>query len=399
MKSEEHHKLLQPEVINFVKKHIQFTAPELILKGSPFPDIDIKTLTQQIIGKQKARKKLPTWHSNNHIIYPPKLNLEQTSSEITALHKSKLVSGECLLDMTGGFGIDSYYFSKRVHQLFYAEINNALFDVARHNFEVLGVRRLKAFQHDSIEVLKQLNMKFNWIYIDPSRRIQQQKVFQLQESIPNPIENFNLLRKKSVQLMIKTSPMYDLRMGFKELSGVKELHIVSVKNEVKELLWIIDWQEHSHPEIKMYNYQSPKIYTYHTQHYNTTTKSNVTTSKPKTYLYEFHAGIMKSGLYDELAKRYHLRKLEQQTHLFTSDQCIQSFPGHIFKVEHVGNIQYKQLKKRYKQHQVNILAKNFPLSTAEIQKKLQCKIGSREDFLIFVKSEHDFIVIKALKLK
>lgn len=399
MKSEEHHKLLKPEVIDFVKKHIHLTAPELILKGSPFQDIDIKTLTHQIIGKQKARKKLPTWHSNDHIIYPPKLNLEQTSSEITALHKSKLVSGECLLDMTGGFGIDSYYFSKRVHHLFYAEINKELFKITKHNFKVLGVNHIESFQQDSVEVLQHLDIKFNWIYMDPSRRSNQQKVFQLKASIPNPIEYLDLLKSKSTQLLIKTSPMYDIRMGFKELKGIRELHIVSVKNEVKELLWIIDWQEHSHPKIKLYNYQSPKIYTFHAHAYNTPAKGNISISKPQTYLYEFHAGIMKSGLYDELAIRYSLNKLEQQTHLFTSNKLVLSFPGHIFQVESVDNIHFKQLKKQYKNTQVNVLTKNFPSNTSEIQKKLQCKIGTKKEFLIFTKSQQNFIVIKAFKLK
>lgn len=400
MKSEEeYNKLSSPEVIQFIEDHLTTPIPELVLKGSPFPSIPINLLVNQVVGKNKARKKLPTWHKNPKIIYPPKLNLEQTSSEITARHKSKFIEGDTLIDLTGGFGVDDYFFSKQVNSLTYCEYNSDLFEISKYNFNVLSVKNIKCLNQDSIELLKESTHKYDWIYVDPSRRNKNQKVFLIKDSLPNLLEHQKLLENKSQQMMIKTSPMYDIEAGYKELSGVKELHVVSIKNEVKELLWIIDWRTTSSRSIKLYNYDSQKKYSKNIlQDDGLISSDKVGLSPCLKYIYEFNSSIMKSGLYDRLAIRYGLLKLEQNTNLFTCETLIKSFPGKIYKMNTIETINFKKLKREYKGRFINIISKNIKLTPSNLEKKIGFKTGTDTDYLIFVKTIEGNKVIKATKL-
>jgi hypothetical protein len=390
--------LTKPEVSRFIEKNINKSIPDLILKGSPFQHIDIKDIVNQIIGKKKAKKKLPRWYKNEKVVYPPKLNLEQTSSEITALHKSKLVSGQNLLDMTGGFGIDSYYFSKKVNTLIYTELNPELCKIVKHNIKVFKVDNFEITNEDSIDLLQKNSQVYNWIYIDPSRRNENTKVFQLKDSLPNIIDHLKVIEEKSEKLMLKTSPMYDLDMGYKELIGVKEVHIISVKNEVKELLWIIDWRKQNSKIIKIFNYQTKKKYSYISIDKNKIELDGIELSVCCKYLYEFDSGIMKSGINDMIGIRYNLKKLEQHTNLYTSDKRILSIPGKIYKVKTIESINYKKIRKVIKGNQVNLISKNFQLNTDELQKKLKCTIGGKSDYLIFAKTIEGNRVIEATRL-
>jgi 16S rRNA G966 N2-methylase RsmD len=400
MKSEEKRfeELTKPEVSRFIEENINKSIPDLILKGSPFQHIDIKDIVNQIIGKKKAKKKLPHWYKNEKVVYPPMLNLEQTSSEITALHKSKLVSGQNLLDMTGGFGIDSYYFSKKVNTLIYTELNPELCKIVKHNIKVFKVDNFEITNEDSIDLLQKNSQVYNWIYIDPSRRNENTKVFQLKDSLPNIIDHLKVIEEKSEKLMLKTSPMYDLDMGYKELIGVKEVHIISVKNEVKELLWIIDWRKQNSKIIKIFNYQTKKKYSYISIDKNKIELDGIELSVCCKYLYEFDSGIMKSGINDMIGIRYNLKKLEQHTNLYTSDKRILSIPGKIYKVKTIESINYKKIRKVIKGNQVNLISKNFQLNTDELQKKLKCTIGGKSDYLIFAKTIEGNRVIEATRL-
>ena len=313
MKSEDDYKKLSsPEVIQFIEENLNTPIPELVLKGSPFDSIEINLLVNQIIGRNKAKKKLPTWYSNQKIIFPPKINLEQSSSEITARHKSKLIEGDKLIDITGGFGVDDYSLSKKVSDLTYSELNSDVFEIAKYNLNLLLVNNIEFHNQDSIELLKKSKHKYNWIYVDPSRRNKNQKVVLLKDSLPNLLKHQSLLKEKSYNVMVKTSPMYDIEMGYKELSGIKELHIISVKNEVKELLWIIDWRSNSSRTIKLYNYDSQKKYTRNIildPKYSSYDKVGLSTCL--NYLYEFNSSIMKSILYNRLSIKYNLLKAEK----------------------------------------------------------------------------------------
>ena len=197
--------------------------------------------------------------------------------------------------------------------------------------------------------------------------------------------------------MIKTSPMYDIEMGYKELTGIKELHIISVKNEVKELLWIIDWRSANTKVIKMFNYESSKRYSFN-QSKKQVNIDEIKLNKCQNYLYEFNSSIMKSGLYDQLAIKYNLFKLDENTNLYTSDSLLKSFPGKTYKIDSVEPISYKKLKNEYKGKFINVISKNIKLSTLNLQKKIGFKTGTETDYLIFAKTIEGNRVIRATKV-
>ncbi|WP_019038825.1 RsmD family RNA methyltransferase [Psychroflexus tropicus] len=399
MSSEDKYKeLSKPDVIKYINENLKTPIPKLILKGIPFKSIEKDLIINQITGKNKARKKLPTWYKNEKIIYPPILNLEQTSSEITAHHKSKFISGRSMIDLTGGFGVDDVYFSKRVDILHYIEKNNELAEIARFNFKALDCNNIEVYKQDSIKKLEADQQTYEWIYVDPARRNKNEKVFLVKDSLPNILEHQTLLKEKSKFLMIKTSPMYDIEMGYKELSGVKELHVMSVKNEVKELLWIIDWRKKNTRDIKLFNYDSKKIFSYSEVNKTENNTQEIELSPILKYIYEFNSSIMKSGCYDLLGDSYKLKKIETNTHLYTSDLYINDFPGKIYLNEEVENINFKKLKKRYSGAYINLIAKNIQLSTKMILQKLNCNIGGQTDYLIFIKTIDGNKMIKAQRI-
>ena len=210
--------LLHKEVQEFLEENYRKEVSKIVFKGSPFPGVSEQELAVQLTGKKKAEKKLPTWFTTRNIIYPPTLNLEQTSSEKTARYKASLMAGDTIVDVTGGFGIDSYFFSKEFKKVVHCELNEELSEVAAHNFGVLEAKNIESYVGDGIEFLENSSEKFDWIYIDPSRRDDAGgRVFQLSDCLPNVPEHLDLLLKKGDNILIKTSPLLDLKAGLREL--------------------------------------------------------------------------------------------------------------------------------------------------------------------------------------
>ena len=230
--------LLQPQVRDYLLVHLHENAASFILKSHPF-DISSQELAQQLIGLQKAKSKFPILFKNEQILYPPKVNLEQTSSWETAIYKANLVKGDSMMDLTGGFGIDDIAFAKAYSTTIHIELNPELQELAAHNFKALGTH-IQSFQNDGISFLKSTNDSFDLIYIDPSRKTETtSKAILLTDYEPNVIDHLDLLFEKSDQVLIKTSPMLDITAGMQQLKNVAEIHVVAIKNEVKELLWLL----------------------------------------------------------------------------------------------------------------------------------------------------------------
>jgi len=371
--------LLQAEVQEFVAKNLNAEVSALVLKGSPFPNIPAATLATQIAGRKTAQRKLPFWFENQHILYPPKLNLEQTSSQITSEYKASLVSGKALTDLTGGFGIDSYFFSKRVEKVFYNELNKELAEIAQHNFEALKAKNIKVHSGDGLAFLKATEAKFDWIYLDPARRDDHGgKVFRLADCTPDVVAHLPLLFEKADHILIKTSPLLDLKLGISELDFVAEIHIVAVDNEVKELLWLLKKGNTSAVKIITKNFTKKENQTFIT---SMEESENAEFALPGKYLYEPNAAIMKSQLFGKLATDFQLKKLHQNSHLFTSEVNI-DFPGRKFKITDIMNFGSKDLKKRFKSKKANISTRNFPLDVESIRKKYKIKDGGT-DYLFF----------------
>lgn len=365
--------LVRPDVQAYLEEHCHTPIATFIFKGSPFSDITIQELAQQLEGKRRIKSKLPLWHETKGILFPPKVNIEQTSSQVTAQYKANLMKGQSIIDITGGLGIDCYYFSKVIPQVTHVEMNEELSAFAKANFETLGASKITTVIGDGIQYLSSQNAIYDTIYVDPGRRTDAKgKVFMLKDCLPNVPEHLDLLLSKCTTLWIKTAPILDITAGLNELTNVSEIHIVAVKNEVKELLWRIDAIQPTETVIHTIN--STNNSTDSTSFslkelYN----SEATYDIPKRYLYEPNAPLLKSGAFNWMSTHYAIDKLHQHTQLYTHDELI-SFPGRRFKIKQI--VPYnKQIKKALAIKKAHITIRNFNISVVELRKKLKITDG------------------------
>lgn len=380
----------------FIKNNLGADISSLLLKGTEFNTISTKELVEQIEAKKKCLKKLPTWFKTKNIYYPNKLNIEQTSSEITAQYKASLVHGNSLIDLTGGFGVDCYFFAKKINKITHCEINETLSKIATHNYEIFDVKNIETSTQNGLDFLKKMNRKFDWIYIDPSRRNEtKNKVFFLNDCAPNVPENLDLIFKYSETILIKTSPLLDLTIGINELKFVKEIHIVAVKNEVKELLWILKKGFRNDINIKTINIKKDENETFNFI-LNDEKKSISNLSTPKKYLYEPNSALLKSGAFNVISQKLNIFKLHKHSHLYTSDTLI-NFPGRSFKIENILAYNKKTIRKYLKTNKVNVSVRNFPETVAQIRTKLSLKDGGDLYLFFTTNIKNDKIVIICIK--
>ncbi|WP_420322264.1 THUMP-like domain-containing protein [Flagellimonas sp.] len=367
----------------------------VLLKKPFFEGISQIELVEQLESKKKCKDKLPIWFHTEGIYYPNKLNIEQTSSERTAAYKANLVSGKTLLDVTGGFGVDSYFFTQNIVQVFHCEINRNLSEMASHNFEVLGQQNIVCFAKDGIEYLKESNHKFNWVYVDPSRRSDRKgKVFLLKDCVPNLTEHLPTIFEKTSNVLVKTSPLLDITQGIKELDSTKEVHVVAINNEVKELLFVLENGYDSDVTIKTANMVGDKEELFDFQLQNEQSVIPAFGS-PEKFLYEPNSAILKSGGFKSVAEAFGLKKLQQHSHLYTSNDLI-DFPGRRFEI--IKTLPYS--KKTLKQtgiNKANITTRNFPSSVAELRKKHKIKDGGNHYFFFTKDINGDLIVVQTKK--
>jgi len=364
--------ILNKEVQEFINSNLKSNITQLILKGSPFKDISIQEIAEQILAKNKCEKKLPTWFTSEKIYYPNKLNIEQTSSEITAKYKSDLISGNSIIDITGGFGIDAYYFSQKFTSATHCELNEKLSKIVQHNFKQLKSTNIDCHFGDGLEFLKNSTSKFDWIYADPSRRNNfKGKVFLLEDCLPNIPKNLELLFSKTDNILLKISPMLDISSAIHELNFVKEVHIVAIKNEVKELLFILEKNYTQQINIKTVNFNKSQV---QKLDFNFQNESSATYSEPKKYLFEPNSAILKAGAFQQISTQLNIDKLHQHSHLYTSNNFIE-FPGRSFKIKHVIFYNKKELAKLIPSKKANITTRNFPETVAQIRKKTNLKEG------------------------
>lgn len=370
--------ILNNEVQEFINDHLNDDPTKLILKGSPFPKIKIQEIVEQIVSKKKCEKKLPTWF-RKEIFYPNKINVEQTSSEITANHKSSLVFGNSLIDITGGFGVDCFYFSKKINNTTYCEVNENLSKIVAHNFDILNASNIHQIATNGLEYLKSIDQKFDWIYADPSRRNDiKGKVFLLNDCLPNIPKNIDLLFQYSDNILLKTSPLLDITSSVRELKFVKSIHVIAINNEVKELLFILQKGYMGSIKIKTATIKKGDIITFESI---LKSETNATFSLPKNYLYEPNNAILKAGLFNEVSGQFKIDKLQPNSHLYTSNDLI-PFPGRRFKIIQISTFDKKRLKKIVPSEKTNITVRNFPQSVAQIRKKIGFKDGG-DSYLFF----------------
>jgi hypothetical protein len=389
-------KIASGEIQDFIFEHSQDDVTSLALKhreigGIPFPEIG-----SQLTTRLKARNKIPQWFATRGIVYPPALSMEQSSSESTALYKSTLLpEGSSLCDFTGGLGVDAYYFSARASYVRYLERQEVLCLLAEHNFRVLGAGNIRVTHSDLGDYLRQwLQQPTDYIYIDPARRdARQKKVFLLRDCEPDLTQILPLLLPHCNAVMVKLSPLFDVHLLMKEWGNViQHIHVVSVKNECKELLVIFtrEPEEGGISCINLEQNQSVQTFTYE----QLAKSHKASFSEPLEYLYEPNSSIMKAGTYDIVGKNFGLKKLHRHSHLYTSGHLLGGYPGRQFKIEAVVPVDKKALTGAVPGKKANIATRNFPLTPEELYKKTGFKTGG--DVYLFgttLKDEKKVIIV------
>ncbi len=382
--------LLANEIQDYINQHINDEVSKIALAKPIFEKVSNTELAGQIAAKKKTFQKLPTWYHTSKIYYPVQLSLEQTSSEITAQYKSNLAIGNTLIDLTAGFGIDSYFFSKKIANVYSCEINEELSEISQYNADLLHAKNIHFITGNGIDFLENSTHHFDTIYIDPARRNQSSKVFRLKDCTPDVTQHLDLFLSKSERIIIKTAPLLDITAGLNELKNVSEIHIVSVKNECKELLWVID--KESSQEIKItcasLN-EKEKKFTFPISALQQSTK--IASSVPRGYLYEPDVALLKSGAFNFIGEYYVLQKLHQQSQLYFDDEVKSEFSGRIFEIKSILSL--NEIKKE-KTLVGNVIVRNFPERAENLMKKYKIT-PSHDYFIIFTQTFLGFIAIKA----
>lgn len=298
--------------------------------------------------------------------------------------------------MTGGFGVDSYFFSKQFKSVFHCEVDPSLSKIASHNSEVMEISNIEFMSEDGFNFLKVSERQFDWIYVDPSRRHGHKgKVFLLSDCEPNVPEELEILFAHSSSIMIKTSPLLDITAGIRDLKHVRAIHIVAVDNEVKELLWILKKTYNGEISIKTVNLKkaSDEVFEFDLSAEGSV---DVKLGEPLTYLYEPNAAILKAGAFNLLTGKLGVYKLHKHSHLYTSDTLI-DFPGRRFKVEKVIPYHKRQLRRSLDFDKANVSTRNFPETVQQIRKKFKIRDGGHHYLFYTTNLNEDKIVIIASK--
>ena len=380
-------KYFHQEIQNFINTNLKTDLHSLLLKKSPFPEVSMQEIVQQIKGKKVAEKKFPFLLKEN-IVFPPNLNLEQASSQRTAEFKAQNLKGKNFLDLTCGFGIDAYFLSQNFDEATLVEQNHELLEIVKHNWEILG--RKAIFINENLEeFLKQNQEKFDLVYLDPARRDEHKnKKFLLEDLSPNLLEIQEKLREISDEIIIKLSPLIDISYLISALENISKIEIIAVKNEVKELLVFINSNiKTENMEIKSINLESDDAE--FSFHFNDEKKAVSEFSEPLKYLYIPNNSVLKSGAFNSVSEKFGLKKLHPNTHFYTKDSKLENFSGRVLKVEIIDS---KQIRKGDK---FNIISKNHPLTPDEIRKKYKISDGGNQ-YLIFTQTEKGKVIMKSV---
>lgn len=385
---ENHARWLRKEVLEFLALHESSNVTELLLRKSPFEDLTMAELAQQIKGRKVAEKKFP-FLLKEGTLFPVGLSLEQSSSETTAKYKALGLQGGNFLDLTCGLGIDAYFLSRDFDKVVLVERNEELSEITAHNFQVLG-KDIEMHNKDLEVYLESSDESFDFIYLDPARRNKdQRKVFLLEDLFPNILEIQDTLLEKGKEVWIKLSPLIDLTYLLENLKGVKEIEIIAVKGEVKEVLVKMNKDfDSALAVVKAVNLESDDP-TFTFQFFKEL-KEEATYGALQKYLYIPNNAVLKTGAFGLISNRYNVDKLAPSTHLYTSEDLVEEFPGRILEVE---QIKASQIRKG---EQYNIISKNHPLKPEEIKKKYLLKDGG-ENYLIFTTGKEGKMVLKSVK--
>ena len=392
---------------DFIRQHQDEDVRQLAFLGSKNPEVDMPFALDQIRGRKMARAKLPRWANIDGIIYPPHISMEQCSSESTALYKAELAarllglpassSSEEIgfVDLTGGFGVDFSYIASRLGMSsMYVERQAHLCEAAKENFERLGLKNAIVKNEDGIEVLHSLK-ELKLIFIDPARRDDAgNKVVSLKDCTPDVTVLQEEMLSKADYVIIKLSPMLDWHRAISELSHVREVHIISVNNECKELLLVLSARNMGE-NLRIYCINDAQSFVCEELDMESSSvKIAPSPLEEMQYLYEPNASLMKAGCFGVLSERYDARMLSKNSHLFVSREPIAAFPGRSFRIIAVSSFNKKELKRHLSGiTKANIATRNFPLSVAELRKRLKLKDGGETYIFATTLSDDSHVLV------
>jgi hypothetical protein len=373
----------------FIAKNREADVKALALSKAP-EGVDLRFCLQQIAGLQVAQKKLPSWAKTEGILYPPKISLEQCSSEQTAHYKQQLVERLLpeertnMVDLTGGFGIDFSFIAKLFVEADYVEQNEQLCEIAQHNLPLLGLQNAKVHNKSCEDFLDEMG-NFCLIYLDPSRRnADGRKVVALSDCSPNIEAQQEKLLDHAPFVLVKLSPMLDIQDTLRRISCVSEVHVVSVNGECKEILLVLC--RNGANDLRFYCVNiAAQTQTFCAKARET---EPIIAALPEHYLYEPNASILKAGVQNALCQTYDVKKLHPFSHLFISAHFIEDFPGRAFLIEDYCGFGKKELKRMLEDiSQCNLTVRNFPATVAELRKRLKLREGG--DIYLFATTLSD----------
>ena len=357
--------------LEFIRIHANEDVRQLAFLGKKLPEVDMAYALDQIAGRQKARTKIPSWAAIDGIVYPPHISMEQCSSEQTARYKAQIAGkGAKMVDLTAGFGVDMAFMSDGFKEAIHIEQQPQLCAISSENYKRLGMHHIQVVCSDGVEYLHQMEHA-DLIFIDPARRNQHGgRTYDIADCTPNVLEIIDEMLEKADRVMIKLSPMLDWQKAVSDVGHVSEVHIVSVGNECKELLLIVEKTE---APLKIYCINDDSIFSYT---FNDEIGDFCEKPTSPAYLYEPNASVMKAGCFDLISKRFGISQPDANSHLFISDKAIENFPGRGFVIDRICTLNKRELKETLTGiDKANIATRNFPLSVADLRKRLKLKDG------------------------
>lgn len=376
--------------LEFIRIHADEDVRQLAFLGKKNPEVDMAYALDQIAGRQKARVKIPSWASIDGIVYPPHISMEQCSSEQTARYKARIAgNGEKIVDLTAGFGVDMAFMSAGFKQAVHVEMQPQLCAISSENYKHLGLNHVQVVCSDGVGYLHQMEHA-DLIFIDPARRDQHgARTYGIADCTPNVLEIIDEMLQKADRVMIKLSPMLDWQKTVADVGNVSQVHIVSVGNECKELL--LEVKKGKDEKVKVFCVNDDQVFSYEIGETHSFTPSPLHSFTPSplhsfTFLYEPNASVMKAGCFNLISHRFGITQPDANSHLFLSDKLVEGFPGRGFVIERVSTMNKRELKEALAGiDKANVAVRNFPLSVADLRKRLKLKDGG--DVYIFATTD------------
>ena len=376
--------------LEFIRIHADEDVRQLAFLGKKNPEVDMAYALDQIAGRQKARVKIPSWASIDGIVYPPHISMEQCSSEQTARYKASIAgNGDKIVDLTAGFGVDMAFMSAGFKQAVHVEMQPQLCAISSENYKHLGLNHVQVVCSDGVGYLHQMEHA-DLIFIDPARRDQHgARTYGIADCTPNVLEIIDEMLQKADRVMIKLSPMLDWQKTVADVGNVSQVHIVSVGNECKELL--LEVKKGKDEKVKVFCVNDDQVFSYEIGETHPFTPSPLHSFTPSplhsfTFLYEPNASVMKAGCFNLISHRFGITQPDANSHLFLSDKLVEGFPGRGFVIERVSTMNKRELKEALAGiDKANVAVRNFPLSVADLRKRLKLKDGG--DVYIFATTD------------